>query len=260
MKKSFKKLLVLLVVVTVVWLPAVAMSAKILDVSAGVHNLSTTGSIFYADSTVTEVCIFCHTPHASSSDAPLWNRVNPTISFTMYASSNPDAQADGTQSIRTESLICMSCHDGTVATNAIINENYEGQPDEQYLVALNDNPLALIGAIRQADGTVKPGTSPDGWETGHLDDDHPVSIDMAVVKATVTNNYGDGFNDPDALDGTHGVTVDLKFYGSGAERFVECATCHDPHVDYTTAGGEDHGPFLRMPNTNSAMCFACHNK
>ena len=36
------------------------------------------------------------------------------------------------------------------------------------------------------------------------------------------------------------------------EPFVECASCHDPHTSNAT--------FLRIPNTGSAVCLACHVK
>lgn len=259
MRSRFSKLQLLLVAFLVFALPAGSWAAKVIDISKTVHNLSTSApawSPYAGEPNVTEICIFCHTPHSGTTEAPLWNRINPAAaSFSMYTSSNSLAQADGSQTIRNESLICMSCHDGSIATNAIINDSFnEGLPVEQYLVALSDFPLALTGTIRQADGTVKPGGSPGGWEVGHLEDDHPVSIDMAQTKLTA--GWGDEFNDPATVEST----TELKFYGTGAEKFVECATCHDPHVDYITAGGEDHTPFLRMPNSNSDMCFACHIK
>lgn len=36
------------------------------------------------------------------------------------------------------------------------------------------------------------------------------------------------------------------------EPFVECASCHDPHTANAT--------FLRIPNSGSAVCLACHVK
>ena len=39
---------------------------------------------------------------------------------------------------------------------------------------------------------------------------------------------------------------------AGDQPFVECASCHDPHSTNTT--------FLRIQNTNSNVCLACHTK
>ncbi|MDH5750542.1 MAG: hypothetical protein OEY85_14630, partial [Rhodospirillales bacterium] len=38
------------------------------------HNLSTSGPGSIKSGVVTQVCVFCHTPHNSSPRAPLWNR------------------------------------------------------------------------------------------------------------------------------------------------------------------------------------------
>jgi predicted CXXCH cytochrome family protein len=40
--------------------------------------------------------------------------------------------------------------------------------------------------------------------------------------------------------------------GAAAEPFVECATCHDPH--------SSNSLFLRISNSGSGVCLACHNK
>jgi predicted CXXCH cytochrome family protein len=42
-----------------------------------------------------------------------------------------------------------------------------------------------------------------------------------------------------------------------AQPFVECASCHDPHVD-NIAG--NNPTFLRVSNVGSAVCLACHDK
>ncbi len=75
-----------------------------------------------------EVCIFCHTPHAGIADvkgapgaAPLWNRRLPTdTSFSPYSSQNFDALGTPGRP-KGVSLACLSCHDGAVAFDALIN-------------------------------------------------------------------------------------------------------------------------------------------
>ena len=39
------------------------------------------------------------------------------------------------------------------------------------------------------------------------------------------------------------------------EPFVECATCHDPH-----RGSGTNPAFMRLSNTDSDVCLACHVK
>ncbi|MDD5435038.1 MAG: hypothetical protein PH343_06380, partial [Nitrospira sp.] len=68
-----------------------------------------------------EVCVYCHTPHNADSIAPLWNRQsNPNPSdYKVYSSPNFDSKNLGPDGI---SLACLSCHDGTVAVDAVLNQ------------------------------------------------------------------------------------------------------------------------------------------
>lgn len=83
-----------------------------------------------------EVCIFCHTPHGGRSNvggvagvAPIWNRrLSDPMSFMPYTSPNFDGQdmlgAPGRP--KGVSLACLSCHDGAVAFDALINSSGSG--------------------------------------------------------------------------------------------------------------------------------------
>lgn len=83
-----------------------------------------------------EVCIFCHTPHGGRSNvggvqgaAPLWNRrLSNPMSYTPYNSQHFDAQdLTGTPGRpKGVSLACLSCHDGAVAFDALINSSGSG--------------------------------------------------------------------------------------------------------------------------------------
>ena len=50
--------------------------------------------------------------------------------------------------------------------------------------------------------------------------------------------------------------TDVIFYtqnsGAGAQPFIECASCHDPHAN-------PGNMFLRAPNAGSNLCQACHS-
>jgi hypothetical protein len=83
-----------------------------------------------------EVCIFCHTPHGGRPEvggvagiAPLWNRrLSSPNSFIPYSSPNFDAlDLTGTPGRpKGVSLACLSCHDGAVALDALINSSGSG--------------------------------------------------------------------------------------------------------------------------------------
>jgi len=67
------------------------------------------------------VCVYCHTPHGGNTkvDAPLWNRtVNPGnyIIYDKPRTLNRPIGAPGPAS-----LTCLSCHDGTIAIDSVLN-------------------------------------------------------------------------------------------------------------------------------------------
>ena len=68
-----------------------------------------------------ETCVFCHTVHnANTSAGKLWNHeVDTGQSYQMYWSNTLDMN----QSINPHqgSLVCLSCHDGTIAVNSLNN-------------------------------------------------------------------------------------------------------------------------------------------
>lgn len=64
-----------------------------------------------------EICITCHTPHNADTtiDAALWNHTVSTALYTLYDSPTMDAAP---AQPGTASLVCLSCHDGTVALDS----------------------------------------------------------------------------------------------------------------------------------------------
>lgn len=241
------------------------------DVSATRHNFSSTqdGANWfppgnnYMATNEDEVCIFCHTPHGGALNTPLWNRNVPVATgFTHYTSSTLSSYMQTLASNRVvsdESMLCMSCHDGQYAMNAITNYSNNtvgGVPDNglNKIQSMFGNPGALIGDTRDPLG----GFSTPGY-INNLSDDHPISFSYysaTLVEAALHKADG-GANDP-RLKG-------IRFFGAGAVaggQRVECSSCHDPHINYEAGNGGDanYTPFLVMSNTGSALCLACHIK
>lgn len=143
--------------------------------------------------TTGQICVVCHTPHFSDTTvttAPLWNHEVTTATYTLYSSSTLDATVGQPND---ESLLCLSCHDGTVAL-----DNFGG----------NTGGTNFIG------GGVKVGTD--------LSDDHPVSFTYNTALATADGGLYDPATQTSGLGGT--IRADLLF----SDR-LECASCHDPH-------------------------------
>jgi predicted CXXCH cytochrome family protein len=154
------------------------------------HNLSVSGSGTVKATSETEICLFCHTPHNSRTVAPLWNRNDPALTYTLYQSSMLNAlpgQPDGT------SILCLSCHDGTVALGSVLSR-----------------PSAISM-------TTTGGFLPSGVSnlSQNLRNDHPVSFvyDAALATADGQLKPPSGISPPVALK-------------SGK---VQCTSCHDPH-------------------------------
>ena len=57
-----------------------------LSVMDSKHNLSVGGPGTIKASTETEVCIFCHTPHNSGPQTPLWNHQMSSATYLPYTS------------------------------------------------------------------------------------------------------------------------------------------------------------------------------
>ncbi len=246
-KVPFRVLLLCLVVGVLCTGNAYARGAS--NVYSTVHNLSTSGPSTnpanpawlgvpgaYLEGVEDRICVFCHTPHGGELNTPLWNRNLSSLTgkaYTHYDSSTLSTYLKGisNRAVNTESLLCLSCHDGSIAVGDLINAS-NGTPD----TALNFiQGTARIGATRV-----------NIADTADLSDDHPISFSYSAVQAEKPAEFVD----------VASVNSDLHFFG-GTDR-LECGTCHDPHVDYIADPTYD--PFLAMPNTGSAMCLSCHIK
>ena len=174
------------------WLLLGVFTANAASIVGSKHDLSVNGPASgITASAETEVCIFCHTPHFSSTQAPLWNRTNSSAPYTLYASSTTKAtigQPTG------DSKLCLSCHDGTVALG---------------LVRSRATPIAMKSGIT---------TLPSGRITNlgtDLSDDHPISF---LYNAALVSANGQ-LKSPSTTGRVH---VDASGY-------VQCTSCHDAH-------------------------------
>ncbi|MCL4874959.1 hypothetical protein KJ039_12890 [bacterium] len=259
------------------------------------HNLGATG-FFTMTGNTTEICVFCHTPHHSNREngiKPLWNRYSAnSASFVAYGPTMGE-EFVGVTSIGSSSLACLSCHDGVVTFDNLVNAPGKG-------------------------GVTLPGTdrgwsffSPSGQTADYITDpalnigrdlsnDHPISVPYTEFTAglrpmdTVISDIdlADGLNtgalqfDRGNLDRNLWAVMgyisdtatiqDLLRVTDGQWR-VECTSCHDPHfnnkswteIDYTYGPGgvqnlrfESNGLFLRRVggNSGSGVCRTCHQK
>jgi predicted CXXCH cytochrome family protein len=229
-----RKILCTIVALALLALPGTILAVD--DVANTVHNLSTSGTEIHTSDGTDQVCVFCHTPHgAVSGDAPLWNRLVNTSGYTMYTSATIDMTiASQPQGV---SQACLSCHDGTIAFDALINGPGAGDYDPTGASrgwTFLDVATPLGGNRMPAGEIVNLGQD--------LSNDHPISV-----------TYDNSVTGDTAFNASSSVTgAGLVLYGSSTNQ-VECGSCHNPHDD-------TFGTFLRISNSGSALCTTCHIK
>ena len=252
------------------------------------HNLGSLGTGANKFTGTEEICVFCHTPHGAdiSAAVPLWNRVlaAPTT-YQTYNSLGTSSLDGATAPVGSVSLACLSCHDGGQALNVMINQPGSG--------GFNTGlPFGTVipGGNLTTDGKLGPSATTISNLGTDLRNDHPIGIQygggMPGNIAYPSGPVADGaFRDADfrgaqwsnlngndvwwvdtpgtGAAGTREKT-DMQLYtrlaggtspvpgATGNQALVECASCHDPHSENPT--------FLRVQNTNSAVCLACHIK
>jgi predicted CXXCH cytochrome family protein len=253
------------------------------------HNLGSTNKTLDGGtngnkfSGTAEICVFCHTPHGADTAAavPLWNRVlhNTSIysTFDQLGTSTLDGQILPVGSV---SLACLSCHDGTQALNVMLNAPGSGGYN------VSGGTLAGTWDSRGLASTKNGSMNYDSivYIGSDLKNDHPIGIEFCGGGLTGTGSTVSGTCRDDSFNGSAVKTrqvgpiptfwvdtngdgtrqkTDFALYTRQATAgafqglnapFVECASCHDPHVTNTT--------FLRRTNGNdgSGVCLTCHNK
>jgi len=269
------------------------------DIKNTLHNLSTSNIVAGVNisgnpaNQTAEVCVFCHTPHGANPNTigtpgapPLWNRtVGAAGSYQIYTSPN----FDGTNSGQPQgvSLACLSCHDGTIALDSLINmpgsggfrlanETFPGgttnliQPagGSAFLTPVTN---VMSGGLRSDTGpnygVILGGAAPFPNLTQNLTDDHPISMEIPSNGSGPDPQFDQLASksigpDPSGLTiltrtGTQNQDKrdSLRAYPSAGGgrpaggRYIECASCHNPHAPRPM--------FLRLPSRyDSAMALA----
>ncbi|MCB9208262.1 MAG: hypothetical protein H6612_06660 [Ignavibacteriales bacterium] len=158
------------------------------------HNLSISGPGAIKATSESEICIFCHTPHRSSPRNPLWNREDQGINYTLYNSSTLHAnpgQPDGS------SILCLSCHDGTIALGNILSR--------EEMISFSGNIMNLPSGKTNLESD--------------LSDDHVISF---TYSSQLSAQDGE-LKEPSTL------VNKVRLENSK----LQCISCHDPHINLT---------------------------
>lgn len=242
MSMTFRK--TVLTATALVFLAPLGASATIVgsrhDLSAGMGSGFSHTPAAYTN--YGQVCVYCHTPHDANQQngggAILWNKPLSTATYTLYSSPTakltPGQPAPGQSS----SALCLSCHDGTIAVDTIVNP-----PNTTYVQGTTHRRMSKdatadsCGGCHDASGVSAPAAVRAAFLGTNLTAQHPINM---LYDNTVNTGLASA---------TTVTAAGLKLF-SGK---VECASCHDPHL-------VANGAFLRKTNTGSTLCLTCHTK
>jgi len=180
-----------------------------------------------------QICLPCHTPHnaivrdanGALLGAPLWNHTLSTATYVLYV--DPTTGQNVTGQVDTNSRLCLSCHDGTVAV-----DSFGGGAGTQQLTG------GLLGT--------------------DLSNDHPIG------EAAVWPTPNPAFLVDPALRTAAGI-MPLRLLADGRST-VGCTSCHEPHNRKNVAGMlwvNNAGPATTVDGrsvSGSALCMNCHKK
>ncbi|TAN82729.1 MAG: hypothetical protein EPN14_03795 [Gallionella sp.] len=236
-----------------------------------------------------EVCVYCHTPHASNRQiaAPLWNRTIVPTSFTVY--NTPTTLGRPITQPGVSSLVCLSCHDGVTAVDSVINIPGSGRYNASQETVVSQAFLSSW-KLEGKPGPLSPGHAGIQTCTDRCHNSSIFSVrtnlqfDVFVIGTDLMNDHPVGVQYPtsfgadvdfraptgelagkmkffDTNGNSRADVNEVRMYDSGEGYEVECASCHDPHGVPSAGPGSTFNPsFLRVSNTSSTLCLACHTK
>lgn len=231
-----------------------------------------------------EICVYCHTPHGANAQvrAPLWNRTVNTSEYTIYDKPRTLNRPIGQPG--PNSLTCLTCHDGTITIDSIINmpgsgkysKNQEAGGSDLTFLDTWTTPKTSLGHFKMGsardNGYCTLCHNSDSNNTAMSDftvfmlgtdlrDDHPIGI-LFPTESFGTN--GVDFNEPNLIysnqagfkmrvfdkNGNQYPDKDEpRLYDTGDGFEVECASCHDPHGVPSGGPSSTFNPsFLRVNN------------
>ena len=180
-----------------------------------------------------QICLPCHTPHnATVRDAngtlvaaPLWNHTLSTATYTLYV--DPATGQNVTGKVDTNSMLCLSCHDGTVAV-----DSFGGGAGTQQ----------LTGGVLGTD----------------MSNDHPIG------EAAIWPNPKPSYMVDPTLRSAAGI-MPLRSLADGRAA-VGCTSCHEPHNRKNTTNMlwvNNSGTATTVDSravSGSVLCLNCHKK
>ena len=185
----------------------------------GMHDLGP-GSTSPIAGTRPDFCVYCHAPHSGVGGmTPLWNQTLSKQTYTPYTSSTYVESGNPNPTPGTDSTLCLSCHDGSVAVGT----------------------TAAYGKVT----THGAMNSPDVLGN-NLSSSHPFSLILPITDS------------PDLVStlASGGTTADTTGAVKLIKGNIECTSCHNAHVQAKDPVAQN---FLVKDSSSGALCLACHD-
>jgi predicted CXXCH cytochrome family protein len=236
----------------VLWtvLSTASLNAQVLSpvIAGGPHDLTNGSALRNTNTSIAgQTCVFCHVPHSGNNLIPLWNRTPPSGgAYQLYSSSTTDVTTTTAQVAASVSGACLSCHDGTIAVDVLLNLN--GLP------SAGGGTFTRQGTAKSTYGGAGGGTMTGGlpFLGSDLRNDHPVTVRYETARLAKPAEFVTAVVSGPKI--TVGATNPIPLFGtSAATATIECSSCHNAHNNQL-------GNFLRKSNAGSAICLSCHIK
>lgn len=234
-----------------IWMSTAAAAQSQVTSPLNKHNLSITGPGPAKSTSMTEICVFCHTPHNANPATPLWNQALSSAIYTPYTSSTMSAVAGAPTG---SSKLCMSCHDGTVAVGSTMTK---GAINMQGLAAGKLSGASVIGP--------------------NLGNHHPIAFVPVTGPELVNPPAGSAIKLDDTgqlqcvtCHDAHRMDADpvtKKFLVSSNASSALCVTCHtvaywstnpSAHQSSTKPYGAAQGAHTGYSTVATNGCESCH--
>jgi predicted CXXCH cytochrome family protein len=231
--------------------PGTGINGTVHDLGTA-HNGMNYTAVTVPPDTLNRICIFCHAPHNTYKPSgvligggpnapsgfdylPLWNHnlTGFTTVFIPYTNGTGGPQTGPKASqaiingmtIGSSSLLCLSCHDGTIAVNSFGNSS-------------------------QLSSSVSTGSTfiSNQYQIGkdkYLGNHHPIGFDYDLVAAI----------DNEIRNSSTPITPTSLVSDHLSNSKMECATCHSVHNK-----GNAGERLLWRSDQNSELCLTCHDK
>ncbi len=268
------------------------------DVVGSKHDMSMGGGAASRATTETQPCVFCHTPHDAAPARQLWNHASSAATYGTYGSSSFESGTNagtfntfpGTVAPQPSgsAKLCLSCHDGTIAVNATINNGTIAMAGNTFIPATaslgtdlsNDHPVSFARNASAAELADPPAGDPVRLETGtryvqcvSCHDPHSQRLDPTTGKFLVKGNQASALCVTCHRRSGTGWSWTSSSHATSTKSYTAASTGGAPglgaHTGYTTVAANGCDSCHRSHSAPQAqrllkavnqrdVCFQCH--